>query len=379
MANLNDLLHPVSPDHFRAEYLGRKPLHIPAGDGGGKADLLTWSDFNRLLGQGSLWTSDHLRLMRNYVAVPADQYCHPVPTPKGEVMRPWPAKVEVFLSGGASLIANDVLTVHEPLMRVGEGLSRMFGASIGANIYCSFKGVQAFGTHFDNHDVLVVQTGGTKVWNLYANRADNPVENFPDDSATRLWFERSRGPLMQQVTMQEGDVLYLPRGWYHDALATEGPSLHVTFAITPLHGRTLLELLNLEAMKDPAYRAFVPPAADDGGDALTAHLAEYGRILSRIAASPVFREEVAKAQTRLTPRPPTFTLPERKPVTLYRTTGRAFPPCSSTVRETYDWAIEEQQFALEDMAAHFQSLSEAEVREGVSAAEAAGALQLVRG
>jgi hypothetical protein len=377
MHSLDDLLQPISPEHFLGEYVGRKPLHIPASGDGAKAAILTWPDFNRLLGQGSLWTSAHLRLMRNYVAVPPDQYCHPVATPQGEVLRPWPQKVEVFLSAGASLIANDVLSIHEPLMRIGETLSRTFAASIGANIYCSFRGIQAFGTHFDNHDVIVIQTGGTKVWNLYASRADNPIENFPDDDATRRWFEQTRGALMQQVTMQPGDVLYLPRGWYHDALATDGPSLHVTFAITPLHGRTLLSLLNLEAMKNPAYRAFAPPATEDGGAALAAHLAEYGQILARIAASPAFREEVARSQTRMTPRPPSFTLPERKPITLIRTTGRSFPDCSSTMREVYDWAISERQFALEDMVAQFQSLSEDDVRAGVAAAEAAGALQRV--
>ena len=377
MHSLDDLFHPVSPAQFRAEYAGRKPLHIPAGGEGRKAGILTWADFNRLLGQTSLWSSHHLRLMRNYVAVPADQYCYPVATPLGEVLRPSAQKVEVFLSAGASLIANDVVTIHDPLTRIGETLAKTFAASVGANIYCSFQGVQAFGTHFDNHDVVVVQTGGTKVWNLYENRADNPIENFPDDDATRRWFEQSRGALMQQVTMRAGDVLYLPRGWYHDALATDGPSLHVTFAITPLHGRTLLALLNIEAMKDPAYRAFVPPAAEDGGAALSAHLTAYGKILSRIAASPAFAEEVAKSQTRMTPRPPAFALPERKPITLYRTTGRSFPPCSPPVRESYDWAIAERQFALEEMVAEFQSLSESDVRAGVAAAEAAGALKRV--
>lgn len=375
MHSLDDLLHPVSPEQFRAEYVGRKPLHIPAAGDDRKSGVLTWDDFNRLLGQGSLWSADHLRLMRNYVAVPPDQYCHPVATPHGEVLRPWAQKVEVFLSAGASLIANDVLTMHAPLMQIGEVLSRTFAASIGANIYCSFEGVQAFGTHFDNHDVIVIQTGGTKVWNLYESRADNPIENFPDDAETRRWFERTRGSLMQKVTMQPGDVLYLPRGWYHDALATDGPSLHVTFAITPLHGRALLALLNIEAMKDPAYRAFAPPAGDDGGAALAAHLEGYGQILARIAASPVFAEEVAKSQMRMTPRPAGYTLPERKPVTLYRTTGRSFPPSSNTLRETYDWAIAERQFALEDMVAQFQSLSEADIRAGVAAAEQAGAVQ----
>lgn len=377
MHSLDDLLHPISPAQFRADHVDRKPLHIPAAGDRRKAGVLTWAAFNGLLGQTSLWTSANLRLMRNYVAVPPDQYCDPVPSPQGQLLRPWPPKVEVFLSGGASLIANDILGAHEPLTRVGGILSRTFAANIGANIYCSFQGIQAFGTHFDYHDVVVIQTGGTKVWNLYENRADNPVEALVDDANTRRWFEQTRGPLMTQITMQAGDVLYLPRGWYHDALATDGPSLHVTFAITPLHGRDLLKLLDLEATKDPAYRAYAPPAADDGGAALASHLAAYAQILARVAASPGFADEVAMAQHRIVPRPAAFTLPERKPVTLYRTAGRAFPACSTAMREIYDWAIAERQFALEDMLAQFQSLPEADILAGVAAAEQAGALQRV--
>lgn len=377
MHSLEDLLHPVSPEQFRAEYLGRKPLHIPAAADGRKGEVLTWAAFNGLLGQNTLWTSANLRLMQNYVAVPPDQYCDAVPTPHGEMLRPWPPKVEIFLSAGASLIANDILRAHEPLTRVGEILSRTFAANIGANIYCSFQGVQAFGTHFDYHDVVVIQTEGTKVWNLYENRADNPVEALVDDANTRRWFQQTRGRLMSEVTMRAGDVLYLPRGWYHDALATDGPSLHVTFAITPLHGRDLLSLLALEAKKDPAYRAYAPPASQDGGAALAEHLAAYAQILARIAASPRFAEEVAMAQERIVPRPASFTLPERKPITLYRTAGRAFPPCSAAMRTIYDWAIEERQFALEDMLAHFQAPSEADILAGVAAAEQAGALQRV--
>lgn len=377
MHSLDDLLHPISPAQFRADHVGRRPLHIPAAGDRRKAGVLTWAAFNGLLGQTSLWTSANLRLMRNYVAVPPDQYCDAVPSPRGQLLRPWPPKVEVFLSGGASLIANDILGAHEPLTRVGGILSRTFAANIGANIYCSFQGIQAFGTHFDYHDVVVIQTGGTKVWNLYENRADNPVEALVDDANTRRWFEQTRGPLMTQITMQAGDVLYLPRGWYHDALATDGPSLHVTFAITPLHGRDLLKLLDLEATKDPAYRAYAPPASDDGGVALAGHLAAYAQILARVAASPGFADEVAMAQHRIVPRPAAFTLPERKPVTLYRTAGRAFPTCSTAMREIYDWAIAERQFALEDMLAQFQSLPEADIRAGVAAAEQAGALQRV--
>jgi len=377
MHSLDELLHPITPAHFYADYEDRKPLHIPAVNGSRKRDVLTWTAFNGLLNQSSIWTTHNLRLMRNYVAVPADQYCQPVQTPGGLVMRPWPPKIEVFLSAGASLIANDLLYAHAPFTHIGKVLGRVFAASIGANIYCSFQGVQAFGTHFDNHDVMVIQTEGEKVWNLYETRAANPVEPLADDDTTRRWFAQGRGPLMAEVRMKPGDLLYLPRGWYHDALATDGASLHVTFAITPLHGRNLVTSLDLEAIKDPAYRAFLPPATERNGDALREHLADMARLLAATINSPAFFAEMAMAQERITPRAPDFGLPQRKPVTLYRTTGRAFPQVSPAVRATFDWAIDERQFALEDMVAEFEGLSEAAVRAGVAAAEAAGAVEKV--
>lgn len=377
MRSLDELLQPITPARFHAEYEGRKPLHIPAGADDRKRSVLTWAAFNGLLRQTAIWSDRTLRLMRDYTPVPADQYCRSVDSPNGTVLRPWPPKVEVFLSAGASLIANDVIDLHAPLTEVGQVLAGAFGAGVGANVYCSFQGVRAFGTHFDTHDVVVIQTEGEKVWNLYENRADNPLLPLADDETTRRWFEQTRGPLMSEVRMRPGDVLYLPRGWYHDALATDGASLHVTFAVTPLHGRTLLSLLDLAAMKDPAYRAFLPPADRDGGVALDDRLEEIGRLLAALVTSPAFRDEVAMAQVRLQPRPAGFDLPERKPVTLYRTAGRAFPPASRAVRATYDWAIEERQFALEDMVAQFESLPEADVRAGVAAAEQAGALQKV--
>ncbi len=375
MDTLDELLHPITPERFRAEYEDRKPLHIPAAAGGHKRALLDWAAFNDLLNRPAVWTSKSLRLMRDHIPVPPEQYCRPVTTPEGPVMRPAPGKVDVFLSAGASLVANDVLDLHPPLARLGQTLGEVWGALVGANIYCSFSGVRAFGTHFDNHDVFVVHTEGEKVWNIYERRADNPVDPLEDTMETRRWFEQTRGRVIEEVRMRPGDVLYLPRGWYHDALAVDGPSLHVTFSVNPLYGRIMFSLLDHAAMQNPAFRAWLPAAREENGEALRRRLAELGELLANIAASPAFRDEVAMAQRRLVPRAANFTLPERKPVTLYQTTGRAFPPASTGVRVVYDWAMEERRFALEDMVAQFDFLSEAEVRAGLTAAEEAGAVR----
>ena len=64
-------------------------------------------------------------------------------------------------------------------------LEQTFAARVAANVYCSFKGVQAFQTHFDLHDVFAVQAEGEKTWRVYESRADAPVQTLPPATRSR--------------------------------------------------------------------------------------------------------------------------------------------------------------------------------------------------
>lgn len=374
MFSIDDLLAPITAAEFRASYQGRLPLHIPAGDDDRKRAMLDWASFNRLLGQSAIWTAQTLRLMVNRTAVPIAEYCDPRPIPNGNDFRPSPQKVEVFLTEGASLVANEVQTLHPPIAQAAAVLSRTFAAQVGANVYCSFKDVQAFGSHFDNHDVFAVQTEGEKIWRIYENQIEMPVDLPPDTPETRRWLEQSRGSLMSEIRMRPGDVLYLPRGRFHDALAVDGASLHVTFSVGALYGRILFSLLDNAAMQFPAFRTYFPPAAEEGGKPLAAHLKRLGALLSDLVSSPAFLDEVAMSQERLVPRPAHFTLPERKAETRYRITGLVFPPAGTAIAVVYDWCAARGQFSLEQMVAEFDFVAEADLLRAVDAAVASGVL-----
>jgi len=71
MNSLADLPHPISPDHFQAGHVDRRPLHVPTAGDDRKTSILSWADFN-LPGQGWLWTSNRLQRMRNHFAVPVE-------------------------------------------------------------------------------------------------------------------------------------------------------------------------------------------------------------------------------------------------------------------------------------------------------------------
>lgn len=360
---------------FNRDYLGRRPLHIPAAPGGRRRAILDWPAFNALLDQRSVWTAETLRLMNDRKAVPPPEYCRLEQSPTGPVQRPSGEKVQVHLAGGASLVANEVQTLHAPVGAVAALLSRAFAAKVGANVYCSFRGVQAFGPHFDNHEVFAIQTEGEKRWRLYESQVDMPVDLPPDTPETRRWLESAHGRLLQEVVTRPGDLLYIPRGRFHEAIAVDEASLHVTFSVTPLYGRILFSLLENAAMQFPAFRRYFPPAWEEGARPLRSHLAELARLLTDLTASPAFLEEVSMAQERLVPRPVASTLPARLALTSYRTTGRPFPAGGPGAQAAYEWCHAQGAFSLEDLLVEIDFVDPERLRKAIADAEAAGALE----
>src|SRR5690606_11692579 len=170
-------------------------------------------------------------------------------------------------------------------------------------------------------------------------------------------------------------VPILPRGWYHDALAQDGASLHVAFALASLHGRIIFDLLEQAAMQDPAFRAYLPPAAKDGGRALQQHLTQLGQRLAQLAASPAFRDEVAMTQERLTPRMHRFALPQQTSLTRYKPGVARAPAYVGPVAHAMHWALSQHVFVLENLIAQFDFVAEADIRAAVDQAEASGAVQ----
>ena len=77
----------------------------------------------------------------------------------------------------------------------------------------------------------------------------------------REHHEKAKGAKLMDVHMEPGDLLYLPRGQYHDALADEGGTMHIAFGITYPIGMDVMTFLfvgsRLSRSSGPTCRA--PP------------------------------------------------------------------------------------------------------------------------
>jgi ribosomal protein L16 Arg81 hydroxylase len=149
----------------------------------------------------------------------------------GNQYRPDVKKVQNLVSKGASIVLNDIEKHNPHLLSIANDLQKITGGRCQGNLYFSMASHKAFGPHFDLHDVFAVHFEGEKVWNIYEKIEKNPV-NHPAFSISSEERVKRAGKIIDQVTLKPGDLLYIPRGQYHDALASKNGAIHVAFGLT---------------------------------------------------------------------------------------------------------------------------------------------------
>lgn len=381
-----DLTAPVPPERFMAEFYGRQPLHVSAPPGSDRASLLSWARMSDLLGILPHWTEANLKLIMNSRAVDPGFFMGEAKE-AGAPRRAEPAKVDVFLAMGASLVANSVEEISPEIRQVTDALGDQFSGRAGANAYCSFKAIQAFQSHCDLHEVFALHCEGEKVWNIYENRAEAPVAPLEGPDAQAL-IDRAKGKVMMQVRMRPGDLLYIPRGFYHDALASSEASLHLTFSVIPLTGRAIFGLLEEHGVADPLFREYLPDGRADGGAALRERLRQMADAIARIMDGPEFVSELADRQRSLWEPNHSFRLPQRQKLEFF---ARSNKP--ATIRDgpagpvlaagggaialghlsgPAEWLLSRPAFSLQELFARYRHLDRQELRALVEKLQRSG-------
>jgi bifunctional lysine-specific demethylase and histidyl-hydroxylase MINA len=292
---LDALLAPMPPARFFAEFHDRQPLHL-RGAAGKFASVLSWRGINRLLDMTHIWSSHSLQLMMDGVPVPPEQYCGRATGRDNQpVLQPDAAKLRGWVERGASLVMNDVDSLTPGLAGVSEALE---GAGLGkaqANVYVSFQSHKAFPAHYDTHDVWAVQVEGEKTWNIWEGRADYPLPHPIFRNLGQAHHEQAKGKLRERVVLRAGDLLYLPRGWYHDALAEEATSVHISYGVHAPLGMDLVNILLERALYDGEFRKPLP--RQDGSAAarfaLTTRAGQLGGRLAELCRDPKVMEVLA--------------------------------------------------------------------------------------
>ena len=204
MFGLRHILSPITENEFLSDYLGQKAIHIK-GSPGKFPDLFDWEQINDQI-NFSRPSRESIRLI-----------FEKQPLEHREL-----AKLADWMVKGATLVINSVQQIDPLVSKFASSLGKEMNASINVNCYASYPSKQGFDNHYDGHDVFIIQTSGTKHWKVF-----EPTRKFPLDSDSLPKGDPPDSDPYLECDMAVGDVLYIPRGHWHYALASE-PSVHLT-------------------------------------------------------------------------------------------------------------------------------------------------------
>lgn len=278
---LASLIAPLPVEVFRREVFARRAAHI-VGPDDRFASLFGWGALDALL-NGAPPPHPALRLYAG---------------PAGFVPATDAASAVRLLREGATVVVNDADRYEPRLGGLVDRVEAELGEQARINVYASQPGAEGFPLHADTHDVFALQVAGRKRWRIAAPTHPDPLHhpNIPPPLAP----EQPRVYLTAETT--PGDVLYIPRGHWHDAVAVGEPSLHLTLAVFFSTGMDLLYHLSEVMHGLPLFRQSFPlhsgpPHRERAAPAEhLAHLAQLRAALDAVLSDPEILASMADAR-----------------------------------------------------------------------------------
>ena len=166
---------------------------------------------------------------------------------------------------GCSVINNHADLVMAQLAALCIDLQKTF-PHVYINTYLTPPNAAAVKAHADDRDVFVIQVLGEKKWKVYKDIPIKYPSNHEQVGKNGLKVPEeilNKKPLFD-ITLRAGDVLYMPRGYVHEAETSKSePSFHCTVAIATHDwslSKTLAQIVTEQLESDPKFREAIYPS-----------------------------------------------------------------------------------------------------------------------
>ncbi|XVV09002.1 cupin domain-containing protein [Actinoplanes sp. CA-131856] len=254
----------VEPGKFAAAYWGRAPLLSRAAELAGPdgfADLLSPAAVDELLSRHGLRTP-FLRVAQKGTVLPAGRFTGGGGAGAEIGDQVIDDKVMRLYAEGATLVLQGLHRLWPPLIDYSRRLGAELRRPLQVNAYLTPPQSQGFSTHYDTHDVFVLQVDGTKRWRLHEPVLADPLEKQAWGGRADEVGATAEGEPAFDILLEPGDALYLPRGWLHSAEAQGARSLHLTIGVRAMTRYAMVEELLGLALDDARLRATLPYGLD---------------------------------------------------------------------------------------------------------------------
>jgi hypothetical protein len=240
------LFRPTPIKDFMSRYYLQEPLSA-LGQRNRFNGLYSWEQLNHLLETQRL-NRPRLRVFQAGTEVSESRYS--VSSPNGAALDA--EGLRGCLADGATLIVDYVDETHPPLSALAATMEQYFEAKVNVNLYASWSDIQGFALHWDAQEAIILQISGRKRWTIHRPTRDNPLRGdiapppAPEDRPFR------------SVDLNSGDLLYIPRGWWHAVRGCGEPSLHLTVSINVNTGVDVLRWAVKAVTEDAGIRRALP-------------------------------------------------------------------------------------------------------------------------
>ena len=253
------LLDPIGVDAFIGRYLEREVLHIERRDPSLVEGIFDLDSIGQCLQYMQPQSSGRVRVVG--------------PDGEGERSAELRGTIQSMSDHGIASLRAQFTNRHTliftgaedywpPVERIVMDLRRVLRSNVRCNVYCTPPASQGFDTHVDGHDVLVLQTSGSKTWRIHETQTSLPLESSPilTEMLPRLSSAApDYGEPNREVVLHPGDVLYLPRGVPHSAASTDEHSVHLTIGLYPMRMHEFVgQVVDLVANESVELRRRVP-------------------------------------------------------------------------------------------------------------------------
>ena len=244
---LRKLIEPLGVNEFLRDYYEKKPLLSPDNKCRNFGDLISLEKLDHLLATSELPPAS-IDMARSKPPISKANFTFK----SGNIDR---GAVVRHYQSGATIIFPQINLAIDELANFCRNLEFELSCKVQTNVYLTPRNSQGFKTHYDDHDVFIMQIHGKKNWNLYQQAVEKPFRGEPFDSS-----EHEAGKLNLNFTMEPGDCLYIPRGYMHDATNVGSePSLHITVGLLVKKWADLmLEVLSEVALNNSEFRESLP-------------------------------------------------------------------------------------------------------------------------
>lgn len=215
LLNFDDLSSIINPNEAHPDRLRRK-------------EVMTYEDAVVML----RWSKEKGKIL------------HPLVDTGGKVDG---TKVKELYDEGWSILLKKTMRYFRNVFHFASMTEQAVQFPVSQNIFITPPNSQAFDFHYDSDGAWQLQIRGSKRWSVFPPLVEDPSNTL--DDADRIEEQDAPARITgakQEFLLNEGDVLWVPRGWYHRGTAEgDAGSVHLSTAPQKLMWAEIFQKLGL--------------------------------------------------------------------------------------------------------------------------------------